>query len=97
MPSHYVHLVSADTDNFIKKILGIKDEDTIKDTTLANVICWNCNNENPVTNRFCGRCSADLKPKPDVMKVTAIDTGLTIQKLYEEIQKLIWNKKHYLK
>jgi len=88
MPSHYVHLVSADTDNFIKKILGIKDEDIVKDTTLANVICWNCNEENPITNKFCGRCSANLKPKPEEIKVTAVDTGLTIQKLYEEIQKL---------
>lgn len=88
MPSHYVHLVTNDTDNFIKKILGIKDEDQVQDTTLANVICWHCNEENPVTNKYCGRCSANLKPKKEDMMVTAVDTGLTIEKIYEEIQKL---------
>ena len=84
MPSHYVHLVSADTDNFIKKILGIKDEDNIKDTTLANIICWNCNEENPVTNKYCGRCSAVLKPKKEEMIMTAIDTGITTQEMLKD-------------
>lgn len=88
MPSHYVHLVSADTDNFIKKILGIKDEDMVKDTTLANIICWNCETENPVTNRFCGRCSANLKPKKEDMVMKATDLGINIQKDLNDLDTL---------
>ncbi|MCK4995275.1 MAG: tyrosine-type recombinase/integrase [Thermoplasmatales archaeon] len=84
MPSHYVHLVSADTDNFIKKILGIKDEDEIVDNTLANIICWNCSTENPCDFKYCGKCSANLKPKKEELTMSATETGLSIQDMIKD-------------
>lgn len=83
MPSRYVHLSGKNIDNHIKKHLGIEDEDTSVSVELQPIICWNCGFENPCTHKFCGRCSANLKPKKEEITATAIETGITIQKVLE--------------
>lgn len=81
MPSRYVHLAQTDMSNQIKKILGITDEEDIKDSILQPVICWNCNTENPPEFKFCGKCSANLNPTKNELQVTATEAGVGIQKV----------------
>jgi len=84
MPSNYVHLANVDMDDKIKKILGIKDEERPEESILQPVICWNCGHENPCSHKFCGKCSATLKPKKEEITPTAIDTGITTQDMLED-------------
>lgn len=84
MPSRYVHLASVDIDDKIKKILGIKDEEKPEKSMLQPIICWNCGHENPCSNKFCGRCSANLKPSKEEITPTATDTGLTVQDMIKD-------------
>jgi len=93
MPSYYTHLASKDTSDFIKKLLGIKDEEKPEESILQPIICWNCGNENPPTNKFCGKCSANLKPSEKEM-VTATDIGISMQKAMpqDEIYQTLFKK-----
>ena len=61
MPSKYTHLVSKDLDDKIKQITGFKEPDKPMKSKLENITCWNCQEENVPTNKFCGKCSANLK------------------------------------
>jgi len=88
MPSRYTHLASKDLDDKIKIITGFKEAEKPHDEILQPIMCWNCNEENLPSNKFCAKCGSNLKPKKEEMTVTATDTGITVQKLYEEIQKL---------
>lgn len=83
MPSYYTHLASKDTSDYIKKLLGIKDDEP-KETMLQPIICWNCQTENPPTFIHCGKCSATLKPKKEEITPTAIDTGIATQEALKD-------------
>jgi integrase len=84
MPSYYTHLAGKDTSDYIKKILGIKDIEEPEESILQPIICWNCNFENPPTHKFCGKCSANLKPKKEEITTTAIETGLNVQNMIKD-------------
>lgn len=84
MPSYYTHLAGKDTTDYIKKILGIKDIEEPEESLLQPVICWNCETENPPTHKFCGKCSANLKPKKEELTPTATETGLDVQNMIKD-------------
>ena len=87
MPSHYTHLASKDTSDYIKKLLGIKEEDIQKDSILQPIICPNCEYENVPTNIVCGRCGLKLNIKKEDISTTAVDTGIAIQKVLDDPKK----------
>ena len=84
MPSRYVHLASRDMDERIKIITGFKEPDEPEKSKLINIVCWNCNEDNVPTNKFCSRCGSNLKPKKEEITATAIDTGIATQKMLKE-------------
>lgn len=79
MPSRYVHITDETINTHIKQAMGIKDETPRIPDELQPIICWNCGFENPCTNKFCGKCSAKLKPTLEEMTATATDTGIVTQ------------------
>jgi len=81
MPSRYVHLASKDLDDKIKVITGYEEPKEPEKSKLITIICWNCNEENVPTNKFCAKCSATLKrTKEEVTGLTATDLGIALQK-----------------
>jgi len=102
MPSRYTHLASRDTNSFIKKKLGIEDEEEAEQNKeLQPILCWNCEFENPCTNNFCGRCSANLNPKKEEITPTATETGIATQEMlkdpkfrefYNDMLAMTWEK-----
>lgn len=88
MPSRYVHLASKDIDDKIKILTGFKEPEEQEPSKLINIVCWNCNEENVPTNKFCGRCGSTLKPTKE--EVTQADenkeTGL--EQIYQQMQQL---------
>ncbi len=102
MPSRYSHLASRDTNSFIKKKLGIEDEEeSEQNKELQPILCWNCEFENPCTNNFCGRCSANLNPKKEEITPTATETGIATQEMlkdpkfrefYNDMLAMTWEK-----
>ena len=92
MPSRYVHLANVDMDDKIKKILGIKDDEKPEESLLQTIKCWNCSYENPCSHKFCGRCSASLKPSKKEIEttVTVDDAKETLAALdRDDLEKLI--------
>ena len=81
MPSRYVHLVQKDSDDFIKKLLGIKEEDKPEESLLQPILCPNCEYDNVPTNIVCGRCGMKLNIKKEDLVMDATETGLNIQKI----------------
>jgi integrase/recombinase XerD len=84
MPSRYTHLASKDLDDKIKVITGFKEPGEPEKSKLITIICWNCQEENVPTNKFCGKCSANLNPTKEEMTVTATETGLGIQQMMKD-------------
>jgi len=80
MPSRYVHLVEKDSDDFIKKLLGIKEEDQPEESLLQPIICKNCGYENVPSNTVCGRCAMKLNINIKDISMTASDIGIALQK-----------------
>ncbi len=106
MPSHYTHLASKDTSDYIKKLLGIKEEDTPEESLLQPIICKNCNYENVPTNIVCGRCAMKLNVKPEDIGVDATTTGIATQEMlkdpqfrefYNEMLLVTWEKYKQMK
>lgn len=85
MPSHYTHLASKDTSDYIKKLLGIK-EDVTPDSILQPILCPNCTHENPPTHIFCSKCSTKLNIKKEDLGVDATTTGLATQEMLQDPQ-----------
>jgi len=79
MPSRYVHLASKDLDDKIKILTGYEEPEEIEPSKLINIVCWNCNNDNVPTNKFCGICGVELKRKKEDI-ITASNLGVAIQK-----------------
>lgn len=101
MPSHYTHLASKDTSDYIKKLLGIKEDITPKDSILQPILCPNCEYENVPTNIVCGRCGMKLNIKKEDLGVDATTTGIVTQKMlqdpgfrefYNDMLALTWEK-----
>jgi len=101
MPSKYTHLVSADLDDKIKQITGFKEPDKPMKSKLENITCWNCQEENVPTNKFCGKCSAILNPTKEEMTINATETGIATQEMlkdsdfrdfYNDMLALTWEK-----
>ena len=84
MPSRYVHLASKDLDDKIKLITGYEEPEEMEPSKLINIVCWNCNEDNVPTNKFCGKCSAILKPKKEEMTTTAVDAGIALQQMMND-------------
>jgi len=93
MPSRYVHLASADLDDRIKIITGYKDPEEPEKGKLVPILCWNCDEENVPTNKFCSRCGGNLKPTKDEIMPTAVETGIQVKNLMknEELKEKIMN------
>jgi len=89
MPSRYVHLASKDIDDKIKIITGYKEPEEIEPSKLTNIICWNCNNENVPTNKFCGVCGVDLKPKEEITIEEKTD-----ENIYQKLKDILEYQKH---
>ncbi len=94
MPSRYTHLVSADLDEKIKQITGFKEPDKPLKSKLESIICWNCNDENVPTNKFCSMCGSNLNPKKEEITPTAAETGIALQKSMnqDEMYQLMFKK-----
>ena len=88
MPSRYTHLASKDLDDKIKVFTGFKEPKKPEDDILQPIICWNCQEENVPTNKFCGKCSANLNPTKEDITMSAVDTGIATQKLLDDPQVL---------
>jgi len=84
MPSRYTHLASKDLDDKIKVITGFKETEEPEKSKLVTIICWNCQEENVPTNKFCGKCSANLNPTKEEITMSAVETGLGIQELMKD-------------
>ena len=84
MPSRYTHLASKDLDDKIKVLTGFKEPDKPEDDILQPIICWNCQEENVPTNKFCSRCGANLNPKKEDLTHTAVETGLGVQGMLKD-------------
>lgn len=80
MPSKYTHLASADIDDKIKQITGFKEPDKLMKSKLENIVCWNCQEENVPTNKFCSRCGYNLKTLEEKFTMNAADIGIAMQK-----------------
>jgi predicted amidophosphoribosyltransferase len=50
---------------------------------LIPIVCWNCNEENVPTNRFCSLCGMDLQRLKEDM-IPAKEIGLTVQELIND-------------
>lgn len=85
MPSRYTHLASKDVDDKIKIILGY-EEPTKQDSILQAIVCWNCQEENVPTNKFCSRCGTNLNPTKEEIKIDATTTGITTQEMLKDPQ-----------
>ena len=106
MPSRYTHLASKDLDDKIKVITGFKEPEEPEKSKLIAIICWNCQEENVPTNKFCGKCSANLNPKKEEITMTATETGLATQEMlkdaefkefYNDMLALTWEKYQKMK
>jgi integrase len=84
MPSRYTHLASKDLDDKIKLLTGFKEPEKPEDDILQPIICWNCQEENVPTNKFCGKCSANLNPTKEEMTISATETGLATQEMLKD-------------
>lgn len=81
MPSHYVHLAQKDSTDYIKKLLGITEDDKPEESLLQPILCPNCEYENVPTNIVCGRCGMKLNIKKEDIVMDATETGLKIQEM----------------
>ncbi|MCJ7570537.1 MAG: zinc ribbon domain-containing protein, partial [Candidatus Thermoplasmatota archaeon] len=106
MPSKYVHLASKDLDDRIKVITGFKEPEKAEKSKLITILCWNCNEENVPTNKFCAKCGTNLKPKKEEITMTATDTGIATQEMlkdpefrefYNDMLALTWEKYKQIK
>ena len=106
MPSRYTHLASKDLDDKIKIITGFKEPEEPEKSKLVTIICWNCQEENVPTNKFCGKCSAILNPTKEEMTINATETGLATQEMlkdsdfrdfYNDMLALTWEKYQKMK
>jgi integrase len=84
MPSRYTHLASKDLDDKIKVITGFKEPEEPEKSKLVTIICWNCQEENVPTNKFCGKCSANLNPTKEEMTIDATRTGIATQDMLKD-------------
>ena len=86
----YTHLV--DTDRTILEMNGLVKKEKDKNGQFTFVVCPRCETKNPFGAKICSKCFMGMDEKSliefDKQKKVAIDTGLTVQKLYEEVQKL---------
>ncbi len=101
MPSHYTHLASKDTSDYIKKLLGIKEDITPEDSILQPILCPNCEYENVPTNIVCGRCGMKLNISKEDLGPDATTTGIATQEMlqdpkfrefYNDMLALTWEK-----
>lgn len=106
MPARYVHLVQKDSDDFIKKLLGITEEDKPEESLLQPILCPNCEYENVPTNIVCGRCGMKLNIKKEDLGVDATTTGIATQEMlqdpnfrefYNDMLALTWEKYQKMK
>lgn len=84
MPSKYTHLASVDIDDKIKQITGFKEPEEPEISKLASILCWNCQEENVPTNKFCSKCGSNLNPSKEELTPTATETGLGIQEMMKD-------------
>jgi len=80
MPSRYTHLASKDLDAKIKIITGYTEPVEKAPSELVTIQCWNCDEENVPTNKFCSRCGSKLNPEKEELAPSAKDIGLAMQK-----------------
>ena len=60
MARTYVHMSGRDVDAALLQAAGIEASNIHADKPLSQKICPRCRETNPVTTRFCYRCSAPL-------------------------------------
>ena len=84
MPSYYTSIGSKDTDDYIKKVLGIKEPDEPEDSILQPILCPNCEYENVPTNVVCGRCGMKLNISKEDIGMDATETGLGVQEMIKD-------------
>jgi len=83
MPSKYTHLASKDLDDKIKILTGYEEPEEVEPSKLINIICWNCNEENLPTAKFCSRCGMNLRPKKKEI-LDATTTGIHTQEMLQD-------------
>ena len=106
MPSRYTHLASRDLDDKIKVITGFKEPEEPEISKLASILCWNCQEENVPTNKFCSKCGSNLNPSKEELTPTATETGIATQEMlkdpnfrefYNDMLALTWEKYRKIK
>ena len=81
MPSRYTHLASKDLDEKIRILTGGKEPEEPENSVLQSILCWNCQEENVPTNKFCSRCGSNLNPTKEEITMDATTTGITTQEM----------------
>jgi integrase/recombinase XerD len=62
MPAVYIHLSASDIDSALLRMYGIAAKEEIPKQMMAKRSCPRCSLENPIADRFCGRCGMPLDP-----------------------------------
>lgn len=83
MPSRYVHLASKDLDDKIKVITGFKEPEKEVKSKLIPITCWNCEEENVPTNKFCAKCGVKLQ-KTLEDEIPAADIGRNMKHMLKD-------------
>jgi len=83
MPSRYVHLASKDLDDKIKVITGFKEPEKEVKSKLIPITCWNCEEENVPTNKFCAKCGVKLH-KTIEDDIPAADIGRNMKHMLKD-------------
>lgn len=84
MASIYVHMSARDVDDALLKLYGVKsDVATDHESLLKPITCMRCQEVNPATFRFCGKCSSPLTI------TTAIQLDETRKKYDDLLSRLI--------
>jgi len=98
MPSRYTHLASKDVDDKIKVIIGFQEPDKPENASLQTIICWNCNEDNVPTNKFCGKCGSNLvRKKEDIVNATELGIGLQKSMDQDELYNMMYKQMNELR
>ncbi|MCK4364879.1 MAG: tyrosine-type recombinase/integrase [Thermoplasmatales archaeon] len=84
MPSRYIHTTDEAIENKVKVITGFEEPEEIDKSKLVTIECWNCQEENVPTNKFCSRCGSNLNPSKEEITMTATETGLGVQDMIKD-------------
>jgi hypothetical protein len=82
MPAHYSHLTEKDVDNKILTINGIKNIQR-NSSQLPTKKCYNCGENNNISNMFCYKCAEPLSEEGMMMRFVGKIIPIIFEKMKE--------------